>query len=103
MSNYCESIDGSFIEDHESMILWNYDLVEPEYGLLSAKQMKDDLLEALKFFNVEVIIGKSYVEVKNKNVKKETLVEKNHSRIFKKSWYWFHILSWEYLGSWLGV
>lgn len=76
MSNYWESIDGSFIEDHESMILWNYDLVEPEYGLLSAKQMKDDLLDTLKFFNVEVIIGKSYVEVKNKNVKKETLVEK---------------------------
>ena len=102
MSNYCESIDGSFIEDHESMILWNYDLVEPEYGLLSAKQMKDDLLEALKFFNVEVIIGKSYVEVKNKNVKKETLVEKIIQEFSKRADIDF-IFYWEYLGSWLGV
>lgn len=58
------------------MIMWNFDLVEPEYGLISAKRMRDDLLDALKYFNVEVIIGKSYVEVKNKSVKKETLVEK---------------------------
>jgi trehalose-6-phosphatase len=57
------------------MIIWNFIHVEPEYGLLSAKQMRVDLQEELKYFNVEVLIGKGYVEVKNKNVKKEKLVE----------------------------
>eukprot|EP00345_Euplotes_harpa_P013910 CAMPEP_0168339708 /NCGR_PEP_ID=MMETSP0213-20121227/13624_1 /TAXON_ID=151035 /ORGANISM="Euplotes harpa, Strain FSP1.4" /LENGTH=33 /DNA_ID= /DNA_START= /DNA_END= /DNA_ORIENTATION= len=33
------------------MIMWNFDLVEPEYGLISAKRMRDDLLDALKYFN----------------------------------------------------
>lgn len=76
MNTYCESIDGSFIEDHESMIIWNFVLVEPEYGYCSAKQLRIDLQDALKYFNIEVFIGKGYVEVKNKNVKKEILVKK---------------------------
>ena len=83
MTTYCESIDGSTIEEHESMILWNFVLVEPEYGYVSAKQMRVDLQEALKYFNVEVFIGKGYVEVKNKAVKKEVLVKrilKQHSK-----------------------
>ena len=75
MTIYCESIDGSYIEEHESMIIWNFVLVEQEYGYLSAKQMKIDIQEALKYFNIEVFIGKGYVEIKNKNVRKETLVE----------------------------
>lgn len=69
MQFYCDSIDGSYIEKHESMIMWNFDLVESEYGSISAKQMREDLQEALRHFNVEIIIGKSYVEVKNKLIK----------------------------------
>jgi len=50
-------------------------MVEPEYGYLSAKQMRVDLQETLKYFNIEIFIGKGYVEVKNKSVSREKLVE----------------------------
>jgi len=43
---------------------------------LSARQLTTDLQEALKYFNIEVLIGKGYLEVKNKNARKEILVEK---------------------------
>lgn len=74
MQIYCESIDGSSIEEHKSMIIWNFMCVDFEYGYVSAKQLQIDLNEALKYFNVEVFIGNGYLEVKNKSVRKETLV-----------------------------
>lgn len=50
--------------------------MESEYGYLLAKQLKTNLEEALKYYNVEIFIGKGYLEVKNKNVKKDKLVKK---------------------------
>jgi len=49
--------------------------MEPEHGYLLAKQLKINLQEALKYSNVEVFIGKGYLEVKNKNVNKAKLVK----------------------------
>ncbi|CAI2372636.1 unnamed protein product [Moneuplotes crassus] len=75
MKVYCESVDGSFIEEHESTIMWNFSIVDSEYGNSAAKQMKLDLQETLKYFNIEVCIGKGYLEARNKNIK-EIVVNK---------------------------
>ena len=35
-----------------------------------------ELQESLKYYNIEVVIGRGYLEVKNKNAKKDILVKK---------------------------
>lgn len=32
MKVYCNSIDGSYIEDSENTIMWNFSFIDTEYG-----------------------------------------------------------------------
>lgn len=85
MSVFSEANGSSIIERESKLIkhityflallVYNFSLMEPEYGSLIAKQLRSNLQETLKYYNVEILIGKDYLEVKNKNVNKEKLVK----------------------------
>jgi trehalose-6-phosphatase len=39
MVQYCDNIDGSFVEERSTTIVWNYKNAEEEHGLLAAREM----------------------------------------------------------------
>lgn len=40
MSSYVSKTDGSFIEDRESMIIWNFKDSDPEFGSWQSKELR---------------------------------------------------------------
>ena len=43
MQSYTEKTDGALIEEKESMIVWNYQDADPEFGNWQAKELTQHL------------------------------------------------------------
>lgn len=39
MQEYCDNVDGSYVEERNSTIVWNYKNTEEEHGHLSVKEL----------------------------------------------------------------
>jgi len=73
MQTYQDNIDGSFIEQRVSCLLWNFKKAEEEHGIMFLKEMHTQLEKVIDD-KTEIICGNGYLEVKPKGIKKEKLI-----------------------------
>lgn len=76
MQLYTERTDGSYIEEKTAGLVWHYLAADPEFGGWQAKEMHDHLQSILSPFNVQVVNGQGWLQVKLANVNKGKMVEK---------------------------
>jgi len=74
MEVYTSRTHGSYIEETEMKVLWQYRDADPEFGFLQAKELEDHLSHVLYDFSVDVLHGGvedgGYIEVRPKGVNK---------------------------------
>eukprot|EP00550_Attheya_septentrionalis_P013379 CAMPEP_0198305846 /NCGR_PEP_ID=MMETSP1449-20131203/58117_1 /TAXON_ID=420275 /ORGANISM="Attheya septentrionalis, Strain CCMP2084" /LENGTH=1234 /DNA_ID=CAMNT_0044008387 /DNA_START=498 /DNA_END=4202 /DNA_ORIENTATION=+ len=74
MEVYTSRTHGSYIEETEMKVLWQYRDADPEFGQLQAKELEDHLANVLRSFGVDILHGGveegGYVEVRPKGVNK---------------------------------
>jgi len=77
MDVYTSRTHGSYIEETEMKVLWQYRDADPEFGYLQAKELEDHLANVLRNFAVDILHGGveegGYVEVRPKGVNKGVL------------------------------
>ena len=91
MEVYTSRTHGSYIEETEMKVLWQYRDADPEFGFLQARELEDHLSNVLRSFAVDILHGGveegGYVEVRPKGVNKGVVsihILKNLSKI--SSW-----------------
>ena len=75
MQTYTEKTDGPFIEQRESMILWNYRDTDAEFGNWQAKELTSHLEHVFCNLAIEVVHNKKQLEVVPIQLKKQKLVK----------------------------
>jgi len=74
MDVYTSRTHGSYIEETEMKVLWQYRDADPEFGYLQAKELEDHLSNVLRNYTVDILHGGveegGYVEVRPKGVNK---------------------------------
>ncbi|EJK49447.1 hypothetical protein THAOC_31674 [Thalassiosira oceanica] len=74
MEVYTSRTHGSYIEETEMKVLWQYRDADPEFGFLQSKELEDHLSNVLRGFSVDILHGGveegGYVEVRPKGVNK---------------------------------
>lgn len=77
MEVYTSRTHGSYIEETEMKVLWQYRDADPEFGYLQAKELEDHLANVLRNFAVDILHGGveegGFVEVRPKGVNKGVL------------------------------
>jgi trehalose 6-phosphate synthase/phosphatase len=77
MEVYTSRTHGSYIEETEMKVLWQYRDADTEFGSLQAKELEDHLEKLLHTFPVDILHGGlregGYVEVRPKGVNKGVL------------------------------
>jgi trehalose 6-phosphate synthase/phosphatase len=77
MEVYASRTHGSYIEETEMKVLWQYRDADTEFGSLQAKELEDHLSKYLRSFPVDILHGGvkegGYVEVRPKGVNKGVL------------------------------
>lgn len=76
MRQFVKRTQGSFIESKGSALVWQYRDVDPYFGSMQAKELSSHLKDLLFGFDVDVLNGKGYVEVKLRGVNKGVAVSK---------------------------
>lgn len=80
MEVYTSRTHGSYIEETEMKVLWQYRDADTEFGSLQAKELEDHLSKYLHSFPVDILHGGikegGYVEVRPKGVNKGVLAMK---------------------------
>lgn len=80
MEVYTSRTHGSYIEETEMKVLWQYREADTEFGSLQAKELEDHLAKYLRSFPVDILHGGmkegGYVEVRPKGVNKGVLAMK---------------------------
>lgn len=74
MEVYASRTHGSYIEETEMKVLWQYRDADPEFGYLQSRELEDHLSNVLRGFAVDILHGGveegGYVEVRPKGVNK---------------------------------
>ncbi len=83
MQSYTEKTDGAFIEEKESMIVWNYKDTDPEFGNWQAKELTSHLEHVFQNLAIEVVHTKKSLEVVPNQLKKVTV---HDNILFSKNW-----------------
>lgn len=68
MEAYADNIDGSFIEQRQSCILFNYKNAEAEHGTMFVHDLYRLIEKVLQGKNTEIIYGNGYLEVKPQGI-----------------------------------
>ena len=74
MQGYKNKTEGSFIEQKESSIIWNYKNTDLEFGQMQAKELHVRLAILFENLPIDIIQTKTSVQVVPKELKKEKLV-----------------------------
>jgi trehalose 6-phosphate synthase/phosphatase len=74
MELYTERTDGSYIEEKTAGVVWHYLDADPEFGGWQAKEMHDHLESILTPFNVQVVNGQGWLQVRLANINKGSMV-----------------------------
>jgi len=74
MRTFVKRTQGSFIENKGSSLTWQYRDADQHFGSWQAKELTLHLKELLFGWELEVITGKGYVEVKTRGVNKGVAV-----------------------------
>jgi trehalose 6-phosphate synthase/phosphatase len=75
MQSYTEKTDGAFMEEKESMIVWNYKDTDPEFGNWQAKELTSHLEHVFANIPIEVVHTKKSLEVVPTQLKKQKFVK----------------------------
>ena len=76
MQEYCDNVDGSYVEERSSTIVWNYKNTEDEHGKLCAKELYMQIKHLIgPNAPVEIVQGNGFLEVKPVQLKKSTLIK----------------------------
>lgn len=74
MEVYTSRTHGSYIEETEMKVLWQYRDADPEFGYLQSRELEDHLSNVLRGFAVDILHGGveegGFVEVRPKGVNK---------------------------------
>ena len=76
MEVYSSRTHGTYIEQKESALIWQYREADPEFGQMQSKELEDHLAGVLRGYPVEVLHGENnpmqggYVEVRPENMDK---------------------------------
>mmetsp|Transcript_26621 Transcript_26621/g.79420 ORF Transcript_26621/g.79420 Transcript_26621/m.79420 type:complete len:1165 (-) Transcript_26621:106-3600(-) len=81
MRQFVKRTQGSFIENKGSALVWQYRNSDQHFGSWQAKELSSHLKELLFGFEVDVIEGKGYVEVKLRGINKGTSVTKLFQKV----------------------
>jgi hypothetical protein len=65
MQVYTMRTNGTYVEKKESMVLWQYRDADPDFGARQAQELQLHLQFVLTPFDVDVVRGKGYVEVRS--------------------------------------
>lgn len=95
MEVYTSRTHGSYIEQTEMKVLWQYRDADPEFGYLQSRELEDHLSNVLRAYEVDVLHGSvdasggytGYVEVRPKGVNKgvlSTQILQNMEKFSKK-------------------
>lgn len=80
MEVYTSRTHGSYIEETEMKVLWQYRDADLEFGYLQARELEDHLSNCLRSYPVDILHGGveegGYVEVRPKGVNKGVLAMK---------------------------
>jgi len=80
MAQFVKRTQGSFIENKGSALVWQYREADMVFGAWQARELASSLRDLVFGFDVEVMEGKGYVEVKlrgiNKGVTVSTVLQK---------------------------
>ena len=89
MEVYTSRTHGSYIEETEMKVLWQYRDADPEFGYLQARELEDHLSNVLRSFSVDILHGGveegGYVEVRPKGVNKGVVATHILKNVPKKS------------------
>eukprot|EP00747_Dinoflagellata_sp_TGD_P129145 gnl/TRDRNA2_/TRDRNA2_174638_c0_seq1.p1 gnl/TRDRNA2_/TRDRNA2_174638_c0~~gnl/TRDRNA2_/TRDRNA2_174638_c0_seq1.p1 ORF type:complete len:1066 (-),score=225.97 gnl/TRDRNA2_/TRDRNA2_174638_c0_seq1:70-3234(-) len=83
MRQFVKRTQGSRIESKGSALVWQYRDADQHFGSWQANELSSHLKELLFGFDVDVIDGKGYVEVKLRNINKGVAVAKALSKAAK--------------------
>jgi trehalose 6-phosphate synthase/phosphatase len=75
MEMYTERTDGSYVEAKDAGVVWHYLNTDPEFGGWQAKEMHDHLESILSAFNVQVVNGHGWLQVRLANINKGNMVK----------------------------
>lgn len=81
MRQFVKRTQGSFIENKGSALVWQYRDADQHFGSWQAKELSSHLKELLFGFDVEVMEGKGYVEVKLRGINKGVAVTKTLTKV----------------------
>mmetsp|Transcript_36757 Transcript_36757/g.120109 ORF Transcript_36757/g.120109 Transcript_36757/m.120109 type:complete len:1189 (+) Transcript_36757:81-3647(+) len=84
MEAYKVRTNGAQTEVKGSSLVWKFDEVDPEFGLMQAKEMCVHLNTVLANCPVAIITGKGYVEVRPKGVNKGAMVDHVVSQLYSQ-------------------
>lgn len=76
MQLYTDRTDGSYIEEKTAGLVWHYLAADPEFGQWQSKELHDHLESILTPFNVQVVSGHGWLQVRLANVNKGKMVAK---------------------------
>merc|ERR1711937_442842 len=57
MEVYTSRTHGSYIEETEMKVLWQYRDADPEFGFLQARELEDHLSNVLRNYAVDILHG----------------------------------------------
>jgi len=75
MTCYTERTDGSYIEHKTAGVVWHYHDADPEFGSWQSKEMHEHLESILAPFNVQVLNGQGWLQVRLNNINKGIMVK----------------------------
>lgn len=81
MRQFVKRTQGSFIENKGSALVWQYRDADQHFGSWQAKELSSHLKELLFGWDVEVMEGKGYVEVKLRGIHKGVACQKVLSKV----------------------
>jgi len=83
MEVFKKRTNKSTMEEKSNSMVWKYKNTDPEFGNWQAKQLKESLTETLKNFQVDIIKGEHYIEVRPSGLGKDAAVRKILRRLTK--------------------
>ncbi|PXF48847.1 putative alpha,alpha-trehalose-phosphate synthase [UDP-forming] 7 [Gracilariopsis chorda] len=76
MQVYTERTDGSYIEEKSAGLVWHYLAADPEFGNWQSKEMHDHVETLMTPFEVQVVNGQGWLQVRLSDVNKGTMVRR---------------------------
>jgi len=72
---YTARTNGACVQHKGSTLVWRFDEVDPEFGLMQAKELQDHLKGVLGNYPVQVVLGKGYLEVRPIGIDKGVMLD----------------------------